>query len=197
MALAHAPIVVDTKYLDHALRDGVQPDDESRYLLVDKESEAKWGIRLKDSLARAKENNGRLLRGWTIFVTAKIKSGYETFEEIIKANGGTPTAYRGRTGVSLPRRRKNPSEDPEAGAESQHQGGDEETDYVYLVSGFSDEETKVWDTFRTMAEKQDLRARIVSTDWLLNLAMQQKVEWDPKWELKEDGTQEGNSRKKR
>jgi len=93
--------------------------------------------------------------------------------------------YRGRTGVQLPRRRLKQFEDPEAGLESQNQGGDVETDYVYLVSGTADEEVKLWATFRKMAEKQGLEARIVKTDWLLNSAMAQRVEWDVRWELNE------------
>lgn len=185
VALAHAPAVVHTKYLDYALRHESLHGEEE-FPLEDRETEERLGIRLRDSLQRAEVNRGKLLRGWTIFVTGHVNGGFETYEEIIKANGGVATLYRGRTGLSIPKRRTSPSQDPEAGLESQNQGGDEETNYVYLVTGLEDDDVKLWDTFRTMVEKQGMQARIVKTDWLLNLAMSQKVEWDPKWELKEE-----------
>jgi len=87
--------------------------------------------------------------------------------------------------MQLPRRRLKVLEDPDAGLESQNQGGDDETDFVYLVSGTADDDVKVWATFRKMAEKQGLSARIVKTDWLLNCAMAQRIEWDARWELDE------------
>lgn len=133
-------------------------------------------------MRRAKENDRKLLRGWTIYITDKVNGGFDTYHEIVSVNGGLAVPYRGRTGVQLPNRRLRLDEDPDAGLESQNQGGDAETDYVYLVSGADEEETKIWPTFRKMAEKQDLVSRIVKTDWLLSLAMCQKVEWHDWWE---------------
>ena len=96
-------------------------------------------------------------------------------------NGGAAFLYAGRTGLTMPKRRL--KEDPDSGAESQNQGTDDEYDYVYLVSGTSDVETKLWKTFKDTAQKQDLEARIVKTDWLLNAAMSQRIQWDEKWML--------------
>lgn len=138
-------------------------------------------ITLSDSLARARINNRRLLRGWTIYVTHNIAAGYETFRAMIEVNGGQAVVYKGRTGVQLPRARLRRDEDPDAGAESQHQGGDVECDYVYLVSGSEDDESKLWGTFQALAKKQGLQARIVKTEWLLNLALKQEVEWNEGW----------------
>lgn len=140
---------------------------------------------LTTSLSRAKINQNKLLRGWTIYISGNIDARLDTFRDIVMANGGTAIPYRGRTGVTLPRRRLPHAEDPDAGAESQHQGGDVECDYVYLVSSTKDDEVKIWPTFRQLARKQDLQARIVKTDWLLNLAMVQRIEWEPSWELRE------------
>ena len=90
--------------------------------------------------------------------------------------------YQGRTGTTIPKRRLR--DDPSAGGESQHQGGDDEFDCVYLVSGSSDSEQKLWKTFTDMAAKQDLEARIVKADWLLHAAMSQQITWNDMWELK-------------
>jgi hypothetical protein len=57
---------------------------------------------------------------------------------------------------------------------------------VYLISSTSDEEVKLWEKFEAEARKKGLEPRIVKTDWLINLAMSQRVEWDEKWELKEE-----------
>lgn len=182
MAIAAAPEIVNTGFLDYALKQKTL-QETSAYGLQDREMEGKYGINLDESVQRAKDNNQRLLRGWTIYVTDKVAGGFETFKDIIVANGGTALPYRGRTGVALPRRRLRMNEDPDAGLESQNQGGDEETDYVYLLSGATEDEIKLWGTFKKMAEKQDLEARIVKTDWILNCAMAQRVEWDEKWDL--------------
>lgn len=147
------------------------------------------GFTLDDALDRAAQNRCKLLRGWTIFSTDKIPGGFDTFEEIIKINGGTATPYRGRTGLVLPKRqlsRTGDGEEEEEGAESENGGGEDEADTVYLLSGTEDDEVRLWAKFRTLAEKQGLTARIVKSDWVLNLAMGQKVEWDEKWELREE-----------
>ncbi|KAF2156008.1 BRCT domain-containing protein [Myriangium duriaei CBS 260.36] len=185
MAIASAPDIVNTGFLDYALKNKTL-HDLGTYRLQDREMESKYGINLAESVQRAKDNNHKLLRGWTIYVTDKVAGGFDTFKDIVEANGGTAIPYRGRTGVHLPRRRLRIDEDPNAGLESQNQGGDQETDFVYLISGTEDEEVKIWQVFRKLAEKQDLEARIVKTDWILNCAMAQQVEWDAKWELKED-----------
>lgn len=184
-ALANAPEVVNTGYLDYALRHNAL-HDTNHFYLYDREIEEKLGFRLSDSLKRAKENSHKLLRGWTIFVTDHVPGGFDTYQDIISRNGGKAVPYRGRTGVVLPPRRLRMDEDPDAGLESQNQGGDVETDYVYLVSGTEDDDVKIWPIFRKLAEKQGVQARVVTNEWLLNLAMGQKVEWDDKWELKEE-----------
>lgn len=180
-ALASAPLVVDIKYLDTALKQNKLA--ESPALLKDRDTEERFGFKLADALERAKVNQRKLLRGWSVFVTKDIPGGFDTYKEIITLNGGDAYLYAGRTGLTLPKRRLR--NDPDAGSESQHQGGDEEFDFVYLVSGMSDPEVKCWKQFHSTAEKQDLQARIVKTDWLLNAAMSQQILWDEKWALDE------------
>lgn len=183
-ALASAPLVVDIKYLDVALSEKKLVENPS--LLKDPESEERFGFKLSESLERAKVNDRKLLQGWSIFVTEQIPGGFETFDDIIKMNGGAPMKYKARVGVKID---KYPGKgDPKAGPEIRNQGGDDEHKYVYLVSGTSNEEVKLWKPFRDLAAKQDLEARIVKSDWLLNAAMSQQIRWDDKWLLDEETT---------
>lgn len=183
-ALAAAPAVVNSSYLDHLLKSPSTPQTPEEHWLVDRDFEEKWGLRLDEALVRAKENRRRLFKGWTVFFTDKVSGGYETWRRIITSNGGTATLYRGRTGLSLPKTRTLPSEDPEA--VNQGPDADADVDVVYLVSGTDDEEVKLWKTFRTQCEKQGMRGRIAQTDWVLHCAMSQRIQWDGKWEHREE-----------
>jgi hypothetical protein len=178
-ALASAPLVVDTKYLDAALKQRKLVENPA--ILQDRDAEKRMGLNLIDSLERAKINEHKLFRGWTVFVTRDIPGTFDTFKSIITLNGGQAMMYQGRTGTTIPKRRLR--NDPSAGDESQHQGGDAEYDCVYLVSGTSEPEQKLWKSFAEMAAKQDLDARIVKADWLLHAAMSQQITWDEVWEL--------------
>jgi hypothetical protein len=180
-ALASAPLVVDTNYLDAALKQKKLLEDPAT--LQDRDAEKRMGFVLSEALQRAKINDHKLFRGWSIFVTRDIPGTFDTFKSIITLNGGNPMMYQGRTGTTIPKRRLR--DDPSAGGESQHQGGDEEYDHVYLVSGTSEPEQKLWKSFTELAAKQDLEARIVKSDWLLHAAMSQQITWKDMWELKE------------
>jgi len=181
-ALAAAPLVVDTKYLDTALKQNKLIEGPS--LLQDRDTEERFGFKLVDALERAKLNQRKLLHGWSIFVTRDIPGGWETYKEIVQVNGGEVYRYEGRTGVTFPRRSLR--DDSEHGDESEQEGSEDELDYVYLVSGTSEAEVKLWRTMRAQTEKQGLRTRIVRSDWLLNAAMSQLIQWDEKWELDEE-----------
>lgn len=181
-ALASAPLVVDTKYLDAALKQKKLADKPS--ILQDRDAEKRMGFSLADALERAKINDRKLFRGWSIFVTRDIPGTFDTFSSIISLNGGKPMMYQGRTGTTIPKRRLR--DDPSAGGESQHQGGEDEYDYVYLVSGTSEPEQKLWKSFSELAAKQGLQARIVKADWLLHAAMGQQIVWKDMWELDGD-----------
>jgi hypothetical protein len=172
-ALACAPLVVDTSYLDTALSENKLI--ESPPILQDTENEERFGFKLSEALERGKINNRKLFRGWTIYVTRDVPGGLDTYKEIVTLNGGQPTLYQGRKGLTLnPRQR----DDPEAGPELQHQGDDNEFDCIYLVSGESEVEKHLWKTFRISAADQGLVPRIVKHDWLLNSAMSQEIVWD-------------------
>ncbi|EMD00828.1 hypothetical protein BAUCODRAFT_29207 [Baudoinia panamericana UAMH 10762] len=181
-AIANGPIVVDPTYLDVALNQNKLVDDPK--LLQDELGETTWKFKLADGLERAKENQHRLLTGWSIFVTESIAGGFDTFKEIIIINGGDAYLYKGRTGLTLPKRRIHQHSNGD-GEGSEQQEGDDEYDFVYLVSGMDKADIKLWKTFRTLAEKQGLRARIVKKEWLLSAALTQEIRWSEEWLLHE------------
>nr|POE47752.1 brct-containing protein 1 [Quercus suber] len=161
-ALASAPLVVGTDYLDIALTKGKLKQNPS--MLHDREAEEKYGFKLTDSLKRAEKNQHQLLREWHIFVTKAIAGGFETYKDIIEVNGGSPYLWSGRTGVTM------------------HEGVDGD-EHAYLVCGETPDEVKLIKQFRDQAIKAHLKPRVLSSNWLLNLAMSQEVMFQPAWEL--------------
>ncbi|KAK4948216.1 regulator of Ty1 Transposition [Elasticomyces elasticus] len=202
-AIAYAPTIVATSYLDHVLKQNKLPEPTD-HPLSDLANEEKYGLSLSESIQRARLNfdpetrRGRMFQGWTIHVTTDVTGGFDTFKEVVQSNGGTCLPYRGRTGLKLQPRRPvaEQHERGKNGEETSHSlptplpsfGADDEVEMrtVYLVSAETEDDSKLWDKFRRTAEKQDLRARIVRTDWLLTAAMSQQVGWDEKWELRKD-----------
>lgn len=87
----------------------------------------------------------------------------ETFEAIAKANGATFAVYKNR-GVGGIKPVK-PGED------------DGPAEPVYLLTGTRPEERKLWPKFEDMAKAGNMIPRIVSTKWLLDVAMSQDVKW--------------------
>ncbi|KAF2276225.1 BRCT domain-containing protein [Westerdykella ornata] len=180
-ALACGPTVVASSYLDFALVNNKLPPPE-KHLLRNHDFETQHGFRLDEALERAKQNQKRLLRDWTIFCTEGVTGGYETFKEIIVANGGQCHLWKGRaTKVSAYKRTINTSDKDV----SQNQEEDE-GDGLYLISEAKKSELPLWTKFRELAQKHDMIPRIVTTEWILFVAMAQYVHWDEKWELKEE-----------
>lgn len=171
-ALACAPLVVDTKYLDTALKQNKLVENPAP--LFDREGEERYGFKLSDAIERAAANERQLFDGWTIFVTKDVNGGYDTYKDIVTLNGGSALLYQGRTGLTLPRPRESKDDEDEANG-------------VYLVSGRTDAELKLVKTFRALADKQGVKARVVETNWLLNAAMSQTISWEDRWEVTESG----------
>ncbi|KAK3669514.1 regulator of Ty1 Transposition [Recurvomyces mirabilis] len=171
-ALANAPLVVDSKYLDAALKQDKLVENPK--LLQDRKMEDAMGLKLSEAIDRAKCNAHELLQGWSIFVSKDIPGGFDTYKDIIKVNGGEAYMYNGRTGLHIPKRPVGAGEED-----------GEEFDYAYLVSGASEAEVKLWKTFRSTAEKQNLRTRVVKSDWLLTTAIAQEFRWRREWEWDE------------
>ncbi|KIV98694.1 uncharacterized protein PV09_09522 [Verruconis gallopava] len=173
-SIANAPYVVSSSFLDYCIKNKKVPDPE-QYLLQDRETEDRLGFRLADALERAEANKHKLLDTWQIFCTEQVRGGFETFKQIIEANGGACLRYQGRTQMQV-RKRKD--------VESQ----EETKETLYMLSGESPVERALWPKFRLMAEKADMIPVICKPDWLLNLAMSQEILWDDKWELGDEGT---------
>ncbi|KAK8216156.1 hypothetical protein IWZ01DRAFT_480117 [Phyllosticta capitalensis] len=194
-ALSNAPAVVNTKFLDHCLKEKKIPDTEE-FALEDKAGEKSQGIRIRDTIARAKQNRHHLFRDWQIFVTEGVKGGWETFRDIIEANGGACHLYKGRA-TQVSKRPRNRSatidadgdeemaderQNEEAELEQNRKGDDGES--LYLISSDSQEDVKLWNKFRDMAKKAGMTPRVVEPNWLLHCAMAQEIGFEDRWEMK-------------
>ena len=167
-ALAHSPVIISTDFVNDCLTKNkrLEPED---YLLQDAEGEKRLGYKLSDSLARAKSNKGQLLRGYSVYCTESIHGGFETYKSIIEVNGGKCLLYRARAG-SISTLRAGLDEDSD-GSEAGTPG------YVYLISGTTPEEAKLWPKFRQMIEGTGQQPLVVRHDWVLDLALSQKHQW--------------------
>jgi hypothetical protein len=175
-AMANAPHVVSSAFLDYCIKNENVPDPK-KYLLNDRDAEERMGFKLGDSLERAKKNNHKLLDTWQVYCTEQIKGGFDTFKQIVEANGGACSRYQGTVQVQVRKRKRSDGD-----VESQE---DEVKERLYLLSGETPAERALWPKFRQMAAKADMVPVITKSDWLLNLAMSQEITWDDKWSLGE------------
>jgi hypothetical protein len=179
-ALACAPTLVSTTYLDYAIKNNKLPAP-GKHTLDTKDFEEAYSFHMDEAMARAKQNKQRLLKDWTIFCTERVAGGFVTYKDIIEANGGKCAMWKGRTtSVTASKRSKNSSTE-----ESQNQTEDE-GNILYLISDPDKKEFTNWTKFRELAKKHDMIPRIVKTDWILTVAMAQYVHWNKDWELSED-----------
>lgn len=140
--------------------------DPDQYLLKDKDFEKAAGFKLSDSVSRAENNQGSLLKGCIIYCTHEIHGGYDTYKAITEVNGGLCVLYRGRSG----------SEQALRSAVSEESSGDDmSSKNVYLLSGTTPDESKLWSKFRQMAETHGRKPQIVRHDWLLQTALFQQI----------------------
>lgn len=174
-ALAHGPIVISEKFVDDCLTTGGHRDAED-YLLKDNDFEKRMGYKLSDALLRAKENKGLLLKGHTIYVTEGVHGGFETYKSIIEVNGGKCLMYRARAATTL-----RPGMDDDTDETESNQ-----PEFVYLVSGQTHEEAKLWPKFKQMVEAAAKNPRVVRNDWLLNTALSQQRHWEDFYALTEN-----------
>jgi hypothetical protein len=165
-ALAMGPTIISTDFIEAcvSLKKGDAPDIDS-YVLKDTANEKKFGLKLKDVVHRAKANKRSLLRHVPVYCTKDIPNGPETYKEIVEANGGHFAVYNGKPVI----KKVDPAED-EMGGEP-----------VYLVSGDKPSERRLWSSFVEMAEAGNMEPRIVTTEWLLDVAMAQQLKWDDKY----------------
>ncbi|CZT43035.1 related to RTT107-Establishes Silent Chromatin [Rhynchosporium secalis] len=162
-ALATGPVIVDSSYIDQCVQTRKLPKVED-FLLRDMENEKRFGVKLKDVIARAKVNKRGLLRRVPIYCTPKIDNP-TIYQSIVEANGGTFAPYRGRPTI-----KKITAEEDDGPAEP-----------VYLLSGEHPEERKLWPKFEEMARDGNMIPRIVPVEWLLDVAMAQQHKWSDKF----------------
>ncbi|KAH6618050.1 hypothetical protein B0J18DRAFT_436348 [Chaetomium sp. MPI-SDFR-AT-0129] len=168
--LAKGPDVIDSSFITACIETGKRPPVKD-HKLVDKDSEARFGVTLDTAISRARANRGRLLWGVPIYCTAEIPNGADAFKTIAEANGGIFKVYRARSGTTI----KPTTEEEDGGAEPEP---------VYLLSGSSPAERQLWPRFQDMARKGHMEPRIVMADWLLDVAMRQELSFDPRYALK-------------
>ena len=166
-AMAKGPFLVSTEYVDQCLARNIplQPED---YPLEDAEGERQYGMKLPEALGRARSNQGRLLDHQSIYVTESVRGGFDIYKAIVEANGGTCTLFKGRAGLSLP------------ADDGSHERAD-----VYLISGSTATEAKLWPKFLNMAKQAGRAGRIVKTDWLLDIALSQEIRRDDDYTIEE------------
>ena len=162
--LAKGPTVISSTFIDKVLETGKVPDTDD-YLLKDRESEKKYGVTIKTAVARARANRGKLLAGVPIYCTANVRNGPEPYKRISEVNGAIFKLYRARSGTTI----KPTTAEEDGGAPP---------DPVYLLSSTSNEEKQLWPRFEEMAIAGHMEPRIVTPDWLLDIAMRQEVSFD-------------------
>ncbi len=160
--LAHAPVVLSTDFVDACLSEN-KALDPLDYPLADVDGERRQQSTLSGALARAKDNNGKMLLGHTIYVTEAVHGGFETYKSIVQANGGKCMLYRARAPSTLRAGLEDESDASESG----------QPENVYLISGTTAEEGKLWPKFRQMVEAMGKIAMIVRTDWMIYMALSQ------------------------
>ncbi|KAF3173194.1 hypothetical protein TWF788_009260 [Orbilia oligospora] len=162
-ALARAPIIVNSNWVDECLKQKAIVDTKP-YLLKDADGEKKLKMNLKESLERAKENEGKLLEGLTVYITPNVSPGFETFKKIVEANSGSAVSFKAakRGGIAA---------NKDASTSKR----------LVLVTAAKDD--KLWSGFKRVAKESGWDPLIYSTDWLLDAAMTQKLVWSDKFNL--------------
>ena len=186
-ALAYAPAVLSSEFVDYCLEKG-EIGPEEKFLLKDLQTERRLGIRLKDALKNARANERRLLKGISIYCTPNVHGGVETYKAIVEANGGRCMPFRARHGAVSSETTAVEKHEHSHRAEAQD---DQARKYMYLLSNDGRDERKLWPKFRQMARENQLLPRIVKTEWLLDVAMSQELKWqdDYEWDTSEPAAQ--------
>ncbi|KAL3420766.1 BRCA1 C terminus domain-containing protein [Phlyctema vagabunda] len=164
-ALASGPTVISTEFVDKCI-DDKEVHNVDDFLLKDRVRENPDNKKLKDIVVRAQANKRRLLQNVPVYCTAEIgKNLPETYESIVKANGGLFSIYRARGGMMI--KPTKPEEDEDG------------NEPVYLITGLRPDEKKLWPKFEEMAKAGNMEPRIVLAEWLLEVALSQKLTWNP------------------
>lgn len=177
-AMAHAPMILSTEFVKDSLDRNEKLNPRS-YILKDREGEKNYDLKLSEVGKRAKANKGRLLGSQSIYCTEDIAGGFDTYKSIITANGGRCLLYRARAGSITSAKA--------GGLESADDEEElEDPEYVYLISGTTPGEVKLWPKFRSMVQGIGRIPRIVKSAWMLDLALRQEIRWTDEYELTDE-----------
>ncbi|KAA8908448.1 BRCT domain-containing protein [Sphaerosporella brunnea] len=159
-ALARAPIVVSTDWIEACVREE-RLVDANDYVLNDPEGEKRLSVELASSLARARENKGKLLEGQTVYCTSGVPGGFDVCKRIVDANGGVCVLFKTA---------KRPANAPDS-------------ERIVLLSSDSANCKRWWPKFEGMAKRMRREWSIYKSDWLLETAMNQQVAWSKKYNV--------------
>ncbi|EWC48348.1 hypothetical protein DRE_02117 [Drechslerella stenobrocha 248] len=160
-ALARAPVIVHSSWVRECLSRKAIIDTEG-FLLRDTDGEKRLHVNLAKSLERAQQNAGKLLDGLQVYITGSVMGGWETFKKIAEANGGRGQLFKAVKRGAI-------AENKDAGV----------TRRVVLLSVVKDEKLAVG--FRKMAREAGWEPLVYRTDWLLDVAMEQRLVWADKY----------------
>jgi hypothetical protein len=178
-ALAYAPVIMSTDFVDNCLKQDELLDQED-FPLVDKTAESKFHISLAKSLENAKKNKNKLLRSFRVYCVEDIRGGFEAFKSIVEVNGGECLLFRGRLALNNTSRREE-SDDEDEQMHDDKPGRNE----AFLLSGAERKHARLWPRFRQLAGDVKRTPRIVRVDWLLDMAMSQELRAVDEYELNE------------
>jgi hypothetical protein len=178
-ALAYAPVIMSTEFVDSCLEQDELLDPKD-FPLVDKIAESKFHISLAKSLGNAKKNKNKLLRGFRVYCVEDIRGGFEAFKSIVEANGGECLLFRGRLALNNTSRREESDDEDE-----EMQDDEPARSEAFLLSGAERKHSRLWPRFRQLAGDVKRTPRIVRVDWLLDMAMSQELRAADEYELNE------------
>ena len=160
VAVSRAPMILHVNFIVDCIRDEalLNVDD---YVLDDGDGEGRWDIQLASVRHEARLNKGNLLRGQPIFVTEDIKGGFDTYKSIVDANGGVCLLFKGRAGLP--------------GVVSKDNEWVGKGRQLYLLCGEKPPQQKLREKFNELAAEAGKEPRVVEADWLLNVALSQRV----------------------
>ncbi|KAI5310782.1 hypothetical protein KEM55_002143, partial [Ascosphaera atra] len=170
-AIAYAPQILSDKFIEQCVEQE-KLLDANKFKLSDGANEARYNISMANVRKRAQKNKNHLMDGMTVYCVENIQGGFDVFKSIVETNGGQCLMYRGRPGAPAATLRREKSESGE--------------DEVFLLSGDSAAQKKVWKKFREQVRHADKVPRIVRVDWLLESVMAQEMRWKEKWEFKDE-----------
>ncbi|KAJ5596666.1 hypothetical protein N7450_003124 [Penicillium hetheringtonii] len=183
-ALAYSPAITSVDFVTSCLEQDKLLDPKD-FPLVDKANEAKFKFSLAKAADNAKKNKNKLLKGYRIYCVDDIRGGFEAFKSIVDTNGGECLLFRGRLALASQSRREESDDD-----ENEMEDDEPSQREVFLLSSAEPRHARLWPRFRQLASDIRKTPRIVSVDWLLDMAMSQELRAAEDYEVREDMVQD-------